>query len=184
MKYSSKAPSLVCVPVRTKCWFVLCGYVCLCVWPWLFVFFMCIHALCLCVCVRQSTNRESWALQGISCIITERFSEAGWILIEFCGVFHCLWSHSSEIRENFQAWCPSVSHTHSFSFSLPSSFLFVVSSHFALSLFSHFELSFPIRSFLLGFCLSLNPFLCLTLSVVFLSPLCLPVKFVLEPLEA
>lgn len=96
-------------------------WVCVCVWPWLFVFFMCIHALCLCVCVLQSTNRESWALQGISCIITERLSEAGWILIEFCGVFHCLWSHSSEIRENFRAWCPSVSHTHSFSFSLPSS---------------------------------------------------------------
>lgn len=56
MKYSSKAPSLVCVLVRTKCWFVLCG--CVCVWPWLFVFFMCIHALCLCVCVCATEHKQ------------------------------------------------------------------------------------------------------------------------------
>lgn len=39
--------------------------------------------------------------------------------MEFCGVFHRLWSHGSKIRENFQAWCPSASRARSLALALP-----------------------------------------------------------------
>lgn len=142
-------------------WFCVFGEVC----ARLFAFRVRVQALYAC----DRANRESWAVQGISCIITGSFSEAGWILIEFCGVFHRLWSHGSKIRENFQAWCPSASHPRSLSFFLPSS-LFSSTSlpHFALSVFflilnSLFQ-SFPSSW---AFVSLLIPFLCLTLSVAF-----------------
>lgn len=162
-EWSSKAlsPVLKCLPLSSSEDNFVCVYVSVCL--------LRACSCCVCVCVRQRANRESWAVRGISCIITERLIEAGWILIEFCGVFHRLWSHGSKIRENFQAWCPSASRTLSHSFSRPPPFFSppLLFPFFALSLFSHFELPFPILSFLLGFCLSLNPFLCLTLSVAF-----------------
>lgn len=56
MKYSSKAPSLVCVPVRTKCWFVLCG--CVCVYGHGCLSFSCafMHYVCVCACDRARTQ--------------------------------------------------------------------------------------------------------------------------------
>lgn len=138
-------------------WFCVFGEVC----ARLFAFRVRVQALYAC----DRANRESWAVQGISCIITGSFSEAGWILIEFCGVFHRLWSHGSKIRENFQAWCPSASHPRSLSFFLPSS-LFSSTSlpHFALSVFFSFWTPF---SSSWAFVSLLIPFLCLTLSVAF-----------------
>lgn len=59
--------------------------------------------------VPQSKHTKSWDVKDVSCITTASFSKAGWILMEFCRVFHRLWSHSSEIRENFQTQCPSAS---------------------------------------------------------------------------
>lgn len=142
-------------------WFCVFGEVC----ARLFAFRVRVQALYAC----DRANRESWAVQGISCIITGSFSEAGWILIEFCGVFHRLWSHGSKIRENFQAWCPSASHPRSLSFFLPSSLFFLhFSSPFCTlrlflilnSLFQSFPSSWAFVSLLI-------PFLCLTLSVAF-----------------
>lgn len=127
---------------------------------------------CSCaVCMRQRANRESWAVQGISCIITESFSEAGWILIEFCGVFHCLWSHGSKIRENFQAWRPSASHTLSVSFFLSSSLFPSTSLPILNSLFQSFPPSRVFVSLLIPLCVS--QFLLLSLSTLSPCEICI-----------
>lgn len=55
MKYSSKAPSLVCVPVRTKCWFVLCG-VCVCMAMAVCLFH--VHSCTMFVCVRATEHKQ------------------------------------------------------------------------------------------------------------------------------
>lgn len=107
-----------------------------------------------CVCVCNRANTERWAVQGISCIITASFSKAGWILIEYCRVFHRLRSHSSKIRENFQAWCPSASHTHSLSF-YPFSFTSLsISATISLLIFQSFHSFWAFVSLLIPFCVS------------------------------